>query len=582
MDELTVNAAFAAAFEAREQKRLGMKEAALRLDDAADAASSSDSSSDDDDDDDGEEVTPAVDLAVLRTINAIRAKDPRIYDATTRFFPDAADEAKPSPHPKAATKPLTYTDVVLRDHQRTDDDDDDDEATSKDRRGLAYDDEQKRLRAEAIAATGAADDDDDGEAAFFVRTNPNPSLADVAPDDDDDEDLKAELATFEARSSDKQADAFLADFVQHRKWRPPEQQQQRRSPASRAEHDGDSASEASDDDDDNVEAMEAFEASYNFRFEQGAAKASTIATHARHVATSLRAADERRRAKRERKKEERRVEKQRTLDELRRVKKQRLAEVAASLEELRKEADAPALDVDLEADFDPAEHDEKMREVFDDAYYDTADAAAPAELLKQVELDHVVDAAEATMLRSSEGGGATKKEQPPTGGGVAFFRYRDVAPNDYGLSAAEILESSDADLTKLVSVKRMAPYREQEFTVSAKRRRKWRLEHRARGEASRLSSQEDADKGRAADGPPTASAVSEASPPSSQDEVASSAKKKKTRRKKAKEGPAEKPVPAKADKTRKRTKKQKKDRGGETGDKGAPPLSKARLQSYGL
>ena len=37
-------------------------------------------------DEDGEELTPAVDVAILRTLNKIRQGDPDIYDSTKSVF----------------------------------------------------------------------------------------------------------------------------------------------------------------------------------------------------------------------------------------------------------------------------------------------------------------------------------------------------------------------------------------------------------------------------------------------------------------------------------------------------------------
>ena len=63
------------------------------------------------------------------------------------------------------------------------------------------------------------------------------------------------------------------------------------------------------------------------------------------------------------------------------------------------------------------------------------------------------------------------------------FRYRQVEANGYGLGAEEILRTPDADLNKLVSVKRLAPYRDAEFVVNADRRKRWRRDQAARDAA---------------------------------------------------------------------------------------------------
>lgn len=49
----------------------------------------SDSESDESEDEDGEELTPAVDAAILRTLARIRNKDPEIYESGKSVFDGA-------------------------------------------------------------------------------------------------------------------------------------------------------------------------------------------------------------------------------------------------------------------------------------------------------------------------------------------------------------------------------------------------------------------------------------------------------------------------------------------------------------
>ncbi|KAK3135231.1 hypothetical protein QOZ80_5BG0416370 [Eleusine coracana subsp. coracana] len=46
------------------------------------------------------------------------------------------------------------------------------------------------------------------------------------------------------------------------------------------------------------------------------------------------------------------------------------------------------------------------------------------------------------------------------------FKYKQVPPNSFGLSTLEILESDDRDLNQYVSMKKLAPYRENEWKVT--------------------------------------------------------------------------------------------------------------------
>jgi protein KRI1 len=63
----------------------------------------SDSESGESEDEDGEELTPALDAAILRTLARIKARDPDIYDTNrnvfegTAFLPPAFTSSRPSP-----------------------------------------------------------------------------------------------------------------------------------------------------------------------------------------------------------------------------------------------------------------------------------------------------------------------------------------------------------------------------------------------------------------------------------------------------------------------------------------------------
>ena len=55
------------------------------------------------------------------------------------------------------------------------------------------------------------------------------------------------------------------------------------------------------------------------------------------------------------------------------------------------------------------------------------------------------------------------------------FKYREVESNDYGLTTQEILFARDTTLKQFVSLKKMAPYNENdEFNAGSKKRRKFR------------------------------------------------------------------------------------------------------------
>ena len=92
-DALRVDAAFAKAYSAREQKRLDARRAAGGDGGVLDAGGASSSDSESSDDDGAAALTPRVEADVLKTMAAIRRRDAAVYDGTTAFFADAPARA---------------------------------------------------------------------------------------------------------------------------------------------------------------------------------------------------------------------------------------------------------------------------------------------------------------------------------------------------------------------------------------------------------------------------------------------------------------------------------------------------------
>ena len=383
-DALRVDAAFAKAYSAREQKRLDARRAAGG-DGVLDAGVASSSDSESSDDDGAAALTPRVEADVLKTMAAIRRRDAAVYDGTTAFFADAPRaRARAGAAEGAAT---TFKDLA---RARLAAGDAGADAGAAPSHPHAYDAEQRALR-QAMVEAGAGDAD---ECALFHPKRAGGGGA------DDRAPVRAALDELRAApAGDTLQDAFLADFVAGRRWAAPD------AVSPEAERDADDAADADDAD--------AFEAAYNFRFESGPA---AIATHARATPGSLRRTDDRRRAKREARRERKAADRRRKENELKRLRGLAAKEAAA---------------VGVEAE-----------------------AVAP--------------------------------------GG---FRYRAVPAADYGLSTDEILRTPDADLNRLVSVKRLAPYRDREFQVTADRRKRWRRDQAAREEA-RVAEKEAAKRRR--------------------------------------------------------------------------------------
>ncbi|KAH9067742.1 Krr1-domain-containing protein, partial [Lactarius vividus] len=156
--QFTINEHYAKAFQYRkEREELAKLKEKYGSDADTDDLSSdgSDSESDESEDEDGEELTPALDVAILRTLARIKARDPGIYDASRNVFEEEHSKSGTLPSStrrKKKTKgdkPLTLPEQRLAAAL--------DDASSSSSRSASpqlptHTEEQAALRAETIAA----------------------------------------------------------------------------------------------------------------------------------------------------------------------------------------------------------------------------------------------------------------------------------------------------------------------------------------------------------------------------------------------------------------------------------------------
>lgn len=305
-----------------------------------------------------------------------------------------------------------------------------------------------------------------------------------------------------------EGDQFLRNFILNRGW---------------VETDGgarDGSEGEGDDFEDEaaVEAAEAYEAQYNFRFEEPTG--AQLITYPRQVEGVVRKEDDRRKRKRAEKAARKEAEEEARRAEVRRLKNLKKAEIEEQLAEVKSVAgvggpDEDLLDKLLGGDFDPEEHDRAMAAAFGDDYYDAedddiADAQFEKELADMAEYPSDDEAAPTGSFAAvhakvskqlKKKGGAEESESEDDGGlegdededgeggaGAAAaredvkrlieeyhkldyedyvggvptrFRYKEVEPETYGLSIAEILALDDKELNQVMGLKRVAaPYRQ--------------------------------------------------------------------------------------------------------------------------
>ncbi|KAJ1944064.1 Ribosome biogenesis protein Kri1, partial [Linderina pennispora] len=144
--------------------------------------------------------------------------------------------------------------------------------------------------------------------------------------------------------------------------------------------------------------------------------------------------------------------------------------------------------LDLDGDFDPSKFDTQMDQMFGDEYYEDGDLEKPT-WDEDIDVGDIVPGGDDFIMDADylEGGTGPSKRaadldankaelkdkvaeymddlyqldfEDIVGGDLPTrFKYAKVKPVSYGLSAAEILLADEENLSKYVSVKRIAPYR---------------------------------------------------------------------------------------------------------------------------
>lgn len=444
----------------------------------------------------GELLTEDVQEGFQRVLTALKNNDDILHDPNVKFF-------KESDGTTTTTKSEKQKPIYLKDYHRMNllagNTGADDEEEEKGEEFKTYDqvknEERNSLLSEIKNAFHDVKDESDDEDAFMQKkekTQDNkPSR--VLPNPDED------------------SEKFLQEFVSQHAWIPQE---------------GDKTinlDRQGEDDDEFEEAVEKFEHAYNFRYEE--ANSAEIISYARSQATMRRDNTNARKRKREKEKEEKEKEKKEKDKLFQKKKTEELNKLADFLEKIQKEY---GMEIDektakkisdrlLDEDFDDSQWDTVLGEIFDGG---ADDGAKPTwddddEIMKEFndqqaedgepedEADDAEDVGEAVEsetktkkdeLSEKKKGKKDKKKAKEIASKVLeenklklmdkveeeregrskerkeTFKYREVSPESYGLTAREIFMADDADLNEFVGLKKLAPYRPKELRVKDRRK----------------------------------------------------------------------------------------------------------------
>ncbi|KAF2855031.1 ribosome biogenesis protein-like protein Kri1 [Plenodomus tracheiphilus IPT5] len=482
-------------------------------------------------DDAAELLDEDLDDQVNATLQALRSKDPRIYNKEAKFYRDLEGEDDDGANGTQKDKPMTLRDYHTKNLLEGRFADDEEEAPPK-----TYAEEQEEARQELVKELHAEDEEE--EDAFLVA---KPKHASSNKD-------RVKITVQDVEKADQDPETFLSNFMASRAWVPTEKA--RFQPLE------------SDDDEEDAAADE-WENSYNLYFENTAGTNEKIMTYARDAvaSTTVRRDDVNgRRKAREAARAKREAERQEKEKDLARLRRLKVEDMEQKVKQIRKIGGLSGRDFKieewkdvLEADWSDDRWDAEMQKRFGDAYYGEGDAGMESEeeegargkkKLKKPKFDDDIDikdlvpdfkddeeevpditlssddedadedaeddgdednatSAKSSKKRKQERADAKsaarrdrrlienlvnenleyEKALAAKPKAATKFRYRETSPTTFGLTARDILLADDKQLNEFAGLKKLASFRDPEKKKKDKkhlskkaRLRQWRQE----------------------------------------------------------------------------------------------------------
>lgn len=455
-------------------------------------------------DDAAELLDEALDEEVMATLQALRSKDPRIYDKDAKFYREITEDGNQTngaEKSESMTLRQYHTKNLL---EGTIPGADEEDAPPK-----TYAQEQEEVRRNLVKEMHAAADDE-GDDFLVAKPKPTTSKKD-----------RVKITAEDVEKADHDPETFLSNFMASRAW----------VPSTKANF-----QPLESDDEEEEAAADEWENSYNLYFENTAGANEKITTYARDVVASTtvrrddvtgrRKAREAARAKREAERKEKEAD-------LARLRKLKIEEMEQKVQQIRKIGGLSGRDFQidewkdvLEADWSDDQWDAEMQKRFGDAYYDAADASSENEdkkgkkkpkkpkfdddidikdLIPDFKDDEEEEKPELTL--SSDDEDAAGQEDEDEGDAApaksskkrkqeraeakssarrdrrlieklvdsnleyeaslaakakapSKFRYRETSPVNFGLTARDILLADDKQLNEFAGLKKLATFRD--------------------------------------------------------------------------------------------------------------------------
>ncbi|KAF8792593.1 protein KRI1 homolog [Argiope bruennichi] len=371
-NEFTINKNYAERYDIWRNK-----EELQKLKDLSKEISSSSSESE-------EEEEPEIEKDFLKTLSLLKSKDPRIYDESTEFFKEEATPKKPKAKKE---KPMFMKDyerkiVLEQNGMFVDEEDDDDNNKELPERQLLTNKEEEEIKKSFIEAAPDSDEEDE---LFQVRTKTKVEEEKEEADYKQWLETEKDLLFLNKCWNDPKIDEdekFLRDYILNKRYLTDDK------PGEIPMYDEITQDiDLLNEDEKDLEKQEIFEHKYNFRFEEP--DEEFIKSYPRTIGDSLRRENNKRKQKREEYTERKKKEKEQKREELKRLKALKRKEIEEKFLKLKEASGQDQLNLDesdIESDFDPDKHDQKMREMFNEDYYNVEEEQKP-----EFEYDEEID-----------------------------------------------------------------------------------------------------------------------------------------------------------------------------------------------
>lgn len=327
-----------------------------------------DSSDDETEDENGFLATEDLDAQISATLQAIKNKDPRVYDKDQTFY-------KPEEEGGEAKKDKKVKPVYLRDYHREKilrgDTGADDE--NEDEQPQTYAQEQESLKKDFLSGVQADADSDSGDDDFVIKKKDGGAVAKSANGMHPERSAKIKITGTDVGEAERDPETFLSNFMASRAW---------------VEEEGGRWKAFESDDGEADDAADEFEQAYNMRFEDPEKSKEVLRSYARDITNSRSVRREEvtgRRRQREVEKERKVAEKQERDDDKARLRKLKLEEAEDRLRKVRHAAGAVGKELSdaewmgfLDGAWENDNWEEEMQKRFGDDYYAMQDDAAAA------------------------------------------------------------------------------------------------------------------------------------------------------------------------------------------------------------